>query len=473
MQDVIIIGAGVVGCALARELSRYKANVLVLERASDVSCGATKANSGIIHAGFDAVTGTLKARYNVLGNAMFDKLSAELDFPFRRNGSLVLCFSKADESKLYDLLERGKANGVSGLSVISGDEVRQKEPSVSPNVTSALFAQTGGIVSPYEMAIALFENARTNGVHFVFNSEVNGVVKTDGGFTVTTLGGAVYESKTVVNCAGVYSDVINNYVSNNKLQIVARKGDYELFDKNCGMTVGSTLFQLPTERGKGVLVTPTVHGNLLIGPTATDVMGRDDVSTTSTELAEVFDKASISVTSLPRRSVITQFSGLRAHLTHGDFVVGESDVSGFFNAAGIESPGLTSAPAIAVDLASQLAQKLRLEPNADFVATRKAIPCFATMSNAERQKLIAENSLYGKIVCRCENVTEGEIVEAIRRGATDLDGVKRRTRAGMGRCQAGFCTARTMEILARELGVSLEQITKSGSASQIVKGRTK
>ena len=477
MKDVIIIGGGVVGCSVARELSRFAADILLLERGNDVSVGTSKANSGIVHGGYDAKPGTLKAKFNVAGNAMFDALARELDFPFKRNGSMVLCFDKADIGKLFELKEQGVKNGVQGLYVLEGYEaVKAMEPYVSESVVAALVVPNGGIVSPYEMTIAYAENAATNGVEFRFGSEVTAIDRIDGGLQVTCADGFTAQAKYVVNAAGVYADVINNMISPDKMHITARKGDYELLDKTCGYMASHTLFQMPTKMGKGVLVTPTCHGNILVGPTATDVTDKDDVATTPEELASAFDRALLTMPSLNRRNIITQFSGLRAHLDTDDFVIGESAaVKGLYNVAGIESPGLSSAPAIAVHVAEEIAQKLSLGKNANFVAERKGIPHFATLSDEERQKLVAENPLYGRIVCRCETVTEGEIVEAIRRkpGAVDMDGVKRRTRQGMGRCQAGFCTPRVMEILSRELGVPMTEVTKRGGNSQFVIGRTK
>lgn len=477
MKDVIIIGGGVVGCSVARELSRFDADILLLERGNDVSVGTSKANSGIVHGGYDAKPGTLKAKFNVAGNAMFDALARELDFPFKRNGSMVLCFDKADIGKLLELKEQGVKNGVQGLYVLEGYEaVKAMEPYVSENVVAALVVPNGGIVSPYEMTIAYAENAATNGVEFRFGSEVTAIDRIDGGLQVTCADGFTAQAKYVVNAAGVYADVINNMISPDKMHITARKGDYELLDKTCGYMASHTLFQMPTKMGKGVLVTPTCHGNILVGPTAIDVTDKDDVATTPEELASAFDRALLTMPSLNRRNIITQFSGIRAHLDTDDFVIGESaPVKGLYNVAGIESPGLSSAPAIAVHVAEEIAQKLSLGKNANFVAERKGIPHFATLSDEERQKLVAENPLYGRIVCRCETVTEGEIVEAIRRkpGAVDMDGVKRRTRQGMGRCQAGFCTPRVMEILSRELGVPMTEVTKRGGNSQFVIGRTK
>lgn len=476
MKDVIIIGGGVIGCSIARELARYQASILLLERGNDVAVGTSKANSGIVHGGYDAKPGSLKAKFNVLGNAMFDELSRELDFPFRRNGSLVLCFDEKQMEGLTELYNRGIANGVKDMYILKGnDEIKKLEPRVTSEAVGALVVPTGGIVSPYEMTIAYAENAVANGAEFRFLSEVTSIVKSGEYFTVTCADGYSEQAKAVINASGVYADVVNNMICGKKLHITARKGDYVLMDKTCGYLADHTLFQLPTKMGKGVLVTPTTHGNILVGPTATDVEDKDDVNTTAEELNEAFAKACLTVPELSRRNIITQFGGLRAHLDTDDFVIGESEVKGFYNIAGIESPGLSCAPAIAVDMAKTVAENLQLSKKAHFEAKRKGIPQFSKLSNIEREKLIDQNPLYGKIVCRCEVVTEGEIVNAIRRplGAKDLDGVKRRTRAGMGRCQAGFCTPRIMEILARELNCDMQDVTKRGGCSNIVVGKTK
>ena len=474
MYDVLIVGAGIVGCSIARELSRYKLSIAVVDKENDVSMGTSKANSGIVHAGFDAKTGTNKAIYNVLGARMFPKLAEELDFPYRKNGALVLCFDESEKRKLYDLLEQGKRNGVSGLSVLDGDSVRKMEPNVSDKVVAALYAETSAIVSPYEMTLAYAENAATNGVQFLLGEQVKRIQKSSFGFEVRLTDKDVW-AKIVVNCAGVYADEIYNSMKVNKqINIVARKGEYVLLDKKCGFLCDKTLFQLPTKMGKGVLVAPTTHGNIIVGPSADDIPDKNNVDTTLETLNSTFSTALTSVPALSRRDIITQFAGLRAHETEGDFVIGESEIEDFYNVAGIESPGLTSAPAIAVDVAEEIATKLNAGKNPNFVARRKGIPCFARMSDNERKALIDQNPLYGKIVCRCENVTEGEIVDSIRRplGATDLDGVKRRTRAGMGRCQMGFCTPRIMQILSRELNRDMTEITKNGKGSYVTLGRT-
>ena len=470
MKKIIVIGGGVIGCSVARELCRYEAEVTVLERFNDVSSGTTKANSGIVHAGFDATTGTLKAKFNMLGNAMFDKLSKELDFPFKRNGAFVLCFDKEDLPSLRELYDRGIRNGVEDIFLLTPDEVHAIEPAITENIVGALYAKTSGIVSPYEMAIAYAENAAVNGCNFLLNKKVVGLEQKDGGWEVKTEDGSVYGADIVINCAGVHADEINNLVCDKKLTIIPRKGEYMLYDKTCGYLTSTTIFQMPSKMGKGILVAPTTHGNIITGPTAKDVDNKEDLYTTVDGLNEVYDKARKSVPSLNKKFVITQFSGIRAHCTEGDFVIGESDKKGFYNVAGIESPGLTSAPAIAVYVAEDIASMLELKKKKSFVSKRKAIPHFAMMSDSEREKLIKENPLYGKVICRCEVVTEGEIVDAINRpiGATTVDGVKRRTRAGMGRCQSGFCLERVMEILARELGVDFETVVKNESGKYIV-----
>ena len=416
MVDVVIIGAGVVGCSIARELSRYDLQIQVLERASDVCEGTSKANSGIVHAGFDAHPGTLKAKMNVAGNEKMEALSRELDFPFQRNGSLVLCFAEKDRDKLEKLLERGIANGVKELRIIEKEELRQMEPDISREAVAALYAPTGGIVCPFGLTIAMAENAAVNGVEFKLETQVFSVKRKENHYLVTTSRGEV-ECLAVVNAAGVYADTFHNMVSGRRLHIIPRKGEYCLLDKKVGNYVHSTIFQLPTVYGKGVLVTPTVHGNLLIAhPTAADIEDKEAVSTTGEGIADVQKRAALSVEKLPTKQIITSFAGLRAHEEGGDFVLGEpEDAPGFFDAAGIESPGLTCAPALGEYLAGLVAERLKAEKKENFVAARKGIPNMALASEEERKKLIAENPAFADVVCRCELVTEGEILAAIHR----------------------------------------------------------
>lgn len=470
--DVVVIGGGVIGCAVARELSRYQLKTCVVEREEDVCSGTSKANSAIVHGGFDAEPGSLKAKFNIQGSRMMEELSEELDFDYKRNGSLVLCFAEEDKPALQALYEKGMQNGVEGMSVISGDEARKMEPNIEDTVVAALNVPSGGIVCPFGLTIALAENACNNGVEFCFLTEVEHIEKTAEGYRIKTNQGDI-EAACVVNAAGVYADTIHNEVSEKKLHITARKGDYCLLDKEAGNLVSHTIFQLPTRMGKGVLVSPTVHGNLLTGPTATDIDDKEQTATAAEELESLMSRAVLSVKGIPFRQVITSFAGLRAHEDGDDFVIGEAeDAPGFFDAAGIESPGLSSAPAIGRWLAEKVAEKLHAAKKEDWNGRRKGIVRPELLSKEERAELIRRNPSYGTIICRCENVSEGEIVDAINRtlGAKSLDGIKRRVRQGMGRCQAGFCTPRTMEILSRELGISMEEVCKNAPGSEMLKG---
>ncbi len=475
MYDVLIIGAGVTGSAIARELTRYDLSIVVLDKEEDVCCGTSKANSAIVHAGFDAAAGSLMAKMNVLGNEMMENLSKELDFPFKRNGSLVVCTMEEDMPNLHALYERGIANGVKELSIISGEEAKALEPNLSDDVIAALYAKTGGICCPFGMNIAMAENAAANGAEFYFETEVTGIEKKEEGFLVSTDKGD-YEAKIVINAAGVYADVFHNMVCEKKIHITPRKGEYMLLDKAAGKHVSHTIFQVPSKMGKGVLVTPTVHGNLLVGPTADDIEDKEGTNTTADGLNNLREKCSVSVKDVPLRQVITSFAGLRAHEDAHEFVIGEAeDCPGFFDAAGIESPGLTSAPAIGVMVADLVAKKVNPAPNPNFNGNRKGIVRPEELSFEERAALIQENPAYSNIICRCESISEGEIVDSIRRplGARSLDGVKRRTRAGMGRCQSGFCSPKTMQILERELGIDLMDVTKCGKGSYIVNSKNK
>ena len=470
MYDVIIIGAGVSGAATARELSRYKVKACVIEKEEDVCCGTSKANSAIVHAGYDAPEGSLMAKLNVRGNQMMEQLSRELDFPFKRNGSLVVCLREEDMPKLQELYRRGIANGVSDLRILNPEELQEMEPNISDQACAALYAPTGGIVCPFLMNIAMAENANENGVEFKFDTEVREIKQTENGWEIYTTNG-VFQTRYVVNAAGVYADRLHNMVSEKKIHITPRRGDYCLLDKSAGNHVSKTIFALPGKYGKGVLVAPTVHGNLILGPTAIDIEDREGTNTTREGLDQVLEKAGMNVKNLPLRQVITSFAGLRAHEDGNEFLIGEVEgAKGFIDCAGIESPGLSSAPAIGEMVAQILKEKMCLEEKEDFIAVRKGILDPKTLSKEELNALIREKPEYGNIICRCEMVTEGEIIDAIRRplGAKSLDGVKRRTRAGMGRCQAGFCSPRTMEILARERNVSMFDITKSGGASEII-----
>ena len=467
MYDVLIIGAGAVGCAAAMELARYKLSVCVADKESDVCEGTTKANSAIAHAGFDAEPGTLKAKFNVRGSKMMPELAEKLDFAYKQNGAMVLCFDEADKPKLDILKDRAYKNGVDKVSIITGDEARKLEPSLSDDVCAALLAETSAIICPFEMTLAFAENAFANGAEFKLSTEVTGIKKQGEYFAVSTSGGII-DAKVIINAAGVYADKIHAMVCSSPLGITARRGEYLLMDKAAGSIVSRTVFQLPTKMGKGILITPTVHGNLLAGPTAEDIDDKENLATTKSGLEQIKTKGSLSVSNIPFNKVITSFTGLRAVGDTGDFIIGHSDVKGFIDAAAIESPGLTSAPAIGEYLCELAGELITLERKENAIETRKGIAHFAQLSKEEQNALIKHNAAYGKIVCRCETVTEGEILDAINRplGATTLDGVKRRTRAGMGRCQAGFCSPTVMALIADKLGIRIEDVRKNGAADR-------
>lgn len=475
MYDVIIIGAGVIGCSVARELSRYKASILVTEKNEDVCTGASKANSAIIHSGYDAENGTLKAKLNVEGNRMMGGLCEELDVPFKRIGSLTICTDESRIGELEALKERGERNGVEGLRIVYRDELLTMESNIGDEVVAALYAPTAGIICPFKLTIAMAENAAVNGAEFAFDTGVTKIYSENGVWHIAA-GDKEYTARAVVNAAGVYSDELNNMVSDKKLHITPRRGDYILLDRSAEGYVRHTVFQLPTKLGKGVLVTPTVHGNTIVGPTAYDIEDKESTATTAEGIDSVIARSALSIADLPVKKVITSFAGLRAVEDGGDFVIGEAEgAEGFFNCAGIASPGLSAAPAVGRYVADMVGKKLDLEKKDDFIPTRKDILDPKKLSIDERNELIKREPAYGTIVCRCESVTEGEILDSIRRpvGARSLDGVKRRTRAGMGRCQAGFCSPKVMEILRRELKADLTDITKCGGDSYIVVSRTK
>ncbi|MCL2717434.1 MAG: NAD(P)/FAD-dependent oxidoreductase [Lachnospiraceae bacterium] len=462
MHDVIIIGGGVIGCCIARELAKKQLKTAVLEKKSDIGEGASKANSGIVHAGFDATAGTLKARFNLSGSEMMPGLSEELDFDYRNNGAMVLCFNEEDKGKLEELLERGLKNGVTGLEILSQDAVREKEPAINENVKYALYAPTGAIVCPFNLTVAMAENAAANGVEFFREKEVIKIEKNNTCYLILTGDGDSFETKVIVNAAGVFADDIHLMASAIPLTVTPRKGEYLLFDKTVGEMVRHTLFQMPTAYGKGVLITPTVHDNLLMGPTAEDIDDKAGINTTADGLDIVLKKAGDSIKEIPRREIITSFAGLRANSGQGDFVIAEaSDSPGFIDVAGIDSPGLSSAPAIGIYVAELVENILPSADNPEFVSKRTGI-----------------KSRAGEVICRCETITRAEIIEAIRRtnnlfknpGTVSLDSVKRRVRPGMGRCQAGFCAPRVIELIAAELKIDKTAVTKAGPGSNVLEG---
>lgn len=474
MFDITIIGAGIVGTSAARELSRYDLKVLLLDREIDVANGTTKANSAIIHAGYDALPGTLKAKLNASGNKMFDKMCDELSVPFKRIGSIVVAFSDEDMASVRELYDRGVLNGIPEMEIVGREKLKEIEPNISDNAVGALWAKTAGIISPYELCIAQAENAVQNGVELRLETEVTGIEKLEDKFIIKTNKGEI-ETKYIVNCAGLFSDRINTMLGGEKFEVVPRKGEYCLFDKSQGGLANHVIFQVPTKMGKGILVTPTVHGNLLIGPDAVDIADKEDISTTQIGLETVIDGARKSIDKFSMRDVITSFAGLRATVKGGDFII-NSPAENAVNAAGIDSPGLSSAPAIAEMIVSRLVKMgIDLNEKRNFNPIRPVQKRFAKMTNDERNEAIKNNPLYGRVICRCETVTEGEIVDAIRRpaGARTVDGIKRRLRAGMGRCQGGFCMPRVVEILSRELNIPYGDVLKGSSEGYIVTGKLK
>ena len=475
MKDVVIIGAGVTGASVAYNLSKYAGDFLVVEKHSDVCEETSKANSGICHGGYDAKPGSMKAKMNVEGNHMMSELSKELSFPYQQIGTLVLCHKEEDFPKLQELYDQGIENGVGGMKIIYNEEILALEPNVEKDVYAALLCEEAGIVDPFLMNIAYAEGSNLNGVDYKFNTEITSIEKIDDHYVLTNQDGEKIETRAVVNAAGLYSDAIHNQLLNdNKFDVRARRGEYLLLDKATRGFVNHVLFNLPTEKGKGILVTPTIDGNTLIGPTSDFVDDKADTVTTQERIEEVIEKVEDTVENVPVRQVITSFSGNRAHESGGDFILEETK-KGFFDCVGIESPGLTSAPAIGKYMANLVKESLDLAENKEFKAGRNPIPKTSEMSTEAHNELIKENPLYGKIICRCEKVTEGEIVDAINGplGARTVDGIKRRVRATAGRCQGGFCLPSIIEIMARELGVDGEEITKKGNNSYYIEKRAK
>jgi len=451
IYDVIIIGAGIVGASTARFLSRFKLKTLVLEKSADVATGASKANSGILHAGYDSMPGTLKAKLNVKGFNMYKSLVNELDIPFKKNGSMVISFNENGEESLKPLYNRGLENRVKNLEIITGEKARELEPNLNINVTASLLARDAGIISPYEATIAFAENAFTNGVEFLFESEVIKITKKADKYIVKTKQ-SEYLTKIVINTAGIHSADVFNLIHEKKEGMNPQKGEYYLLDNTQENLVNHTIFQLPTHLGKGVLIAPTVDGNILIGPTADDIKNGEDTSTTKEGLAGLLKKASLSLNNLPMYDKITSFAGVRAKHSGKDFIIEETNEN-FINVMGIDSPGITAAPAIADYITTLVLNKLEPMENNEFNKIRKAI----------------KKSTHGKVVCRCETITEEEIIDVINRplGAKTLDGIKRRTRAQAGRCQGGFCTLKIVEILSKELQIPETAVTKNGHGTSL------
>ena len=474
MYDIVVIGAGVVGGMIARTLSAYRLKLCVVEKRHDVAMGASSANSAIVHAGFDAKVGSLKAKMNVRGSEMMAEVCEELGVKYHNNGSLVIGFTDEDRATVQGLYERGTQNGVKGLCVLDSAELHAIEPNVSQNAICALYAPTGSIVCPYELTVAAIGNAMDNGVDLKLDFEVTDIRDTGDCFEILSQNETV-KAKYVVNAAGLYSDAIAKMVGDTSFTIHPRRGEYVLLDKECGNLVSHTIFRTPSKMGKGILVSPTVDGNLLTGPTSEDIEDKSDRSTTANGLSRVMREALENVDGVAFNKTITSFCGLRAVGSTGDFIINQPRER-FINVAGIESPGLSSAPAIAeyvVELLTDVGMRMESDPS--YQPRRAAMHAFREASMEEKNAIIKNDPSYGRIVCRCETVTEGEILNAIRQNPKprDLDGVKRRTRAQMGRCQGGFCSPYIVELLAKEQNIPYEAVTKFGGESFINVGKTK
>ncbi|SFH93925.1 glycerol-3-phosphate dehydrogenase [Tindallia magadiensis] len=475
MYDIIIVGAGVIGSAIARELSKNQGRVAILEKNTEVCQGTSKANSAIVHGGYDALHGTLKGKLNKRGVDLYPGLSKDLNFPYERCGSMVLAFTPEEEEKLLGLLENGKRNGVEGLEILTGEEALKKEPGISSKVTKALYAKNVGITCPFNMTFALLENAMENGTELFVNTEVMKIEKEKELVKVYTTQGE-FEGRMLINAAGVSADRIAKMVGDKEYKITPNRGEYRILDRKVGNAVSHVIFQTPTPDGKGVLVAPTVHGNIIVGPTSESIKNPEDTKTTKSGIKKVDRTAVRGVPGIPLSQSIRIFSGIRASIEENDFVIESSkSMEEVIHLIGIDSPGLASAPAIGEMIAEEITQKLCLKKKKNFVSKRKSIPHFDALSKEEKEALLKENPRYQKIICRCEMITEAEIVEAIHRkgGATTLDGIKRRVRPGSGRCQGGFCGPRVLDILSRELETPMEEIRKEGRNSKLLTGKLK
>ncbi len=470
MYDIVIIGGGVIGCSIARELSKYKVKTVVIEEEVDVSCGATKANSGIIHGGYDARHGTKKGYFSHRGNILFDGLEKELNFGFEKIGSLVLAFDDEEIKTLSKIIKNGEKNGVENLKIIDREELLQLEPNIGKAI-GALYYEGAGIVSPYEYCIALAENAISNGVEFKFNNKVEGIDKINDMYIIkTTLGGV--RSRLVINAAGVNSDTISNMVNEEYFHIIPRKGEYLVYTKGYGEKINHVVFQCPNEKGKGVLVTPTYHNNLMVGPDAQIMDDKYDTSTNIDNLFDIIGKAEKSIPGLENKKIIRSFAGTRATSSLHDFIIEETDSKNFINVAGIESPGITASPAIAQYVRGLVEKMIDLPRNDEFNPHRDPNVIKKSEDDLLPMKTVNEYINLGeddpdRIVCRCEQVRLREILDAMDRGIkiTSTDGIKRRTRAGMGICQGKFCEPRVKKIIAKRYGISEDEITTRGKGS--------
>lgn len=471
--DVAVIGAGVSGAAIARKLSQYDLNTVVLEKETDVSFGTSKANSGIIHGGFHSSMKYLKARLEIQGNLMFDALQRELGFPFRRCGVIVAAFREEELKHIQQLYRQGVENGVIGIEICGRERLLDIEPKLNPDVVGGLHAPNGGIIEPYRFVFSLVESAQKNGVELLTDFKAENAEQTGGFWKISAADGRTVKSKYVINAAGVYADFVSRIFGAEDFKIIPRKGEEYLLDRMSPAYPNKVIFPVPHGKTKGTLVIPTVEGTMMVGPTADEVEDKEDTTTSREHLDRIFDFARRMVPSISERDIITSFAGVRPALESGDFYI---DISGeapnFIQVSGIQSPGLTAAPAIA-EYVKDLLKKLDCElvEKKDWDPLIEKVPRMRNLSHFESEKIVQQNPQYGNIVCRCEKVSEGEIVEAVRRGHKTLDGIKFFTRLGMGRCQGGFCTYKAIKIIMRETGLSYEQVTKRGAHSEVLMRR--
>lgn len=472
MYDVAIIGSGITGSACAYFLSKYRLKIAVIEKNNDVCCGTTKANSAIIHAGYDPHPETLMAKLNVKGSEMAKEICAKLDVPYNQIGSLVVAFSEEEAKTVEELFERGNANGVPDLKILNREELKEAEPMISDEALCALYAPSAAIVNPWEYGLAMAETAVRNGAEILLESEVTSIKKENGVFKITA-GEKEIEAKYVINAAGVNCDDVHNMIAPPKFRVIPSAGEYYLLDKSEGKRARHVIFQCPNKDGKGVLVSPTVHGNLIVGPNA-DPRDKDDTSTKTRCLDFVREKAVKSVPSINFRENIRNFTGVRAATEIDDFII-EFACEGFLDLAGIKSPGLSAAPAIAGLAVKMLGESgLALEEKESFTDERTHLR-FKHLSDEEKNNAVKKNSAYGRVICRCETITEGEIIDALNSPIppVSLDGIKRRAGTGMGRCQGGFCGPKVLEIMAKYKNEPFESILQDNTGSVILTGKTK
>jgi len=478
--DIIIVGAGIIGCCIARELSKYNSHITIVEKEADCSAGTTKSNSGIIHPGYAGEIGSLKLKLSHRGNLSFKKNAQELNIPIKQIGSFLLAKSVQQEKQLNTIRNTGIKNGLTELDIIIGNEnLREKEENLNKNICAALYSKETFITSPYEANIAVFENAKTNGVKFLFNSEVVSINynKSERIFYLKTKdifgNEAFVEASCIINAAGIFADNLAKMINDYSFNLNPVKGEYVLFDSTVSNYVKMVNYPFPEEKTKGVLISPTVDKNFFIGPNYKYLSSKSNKSTTYEGEKEIKNKIEEIFSNLPYEKIITRFAGIRAVSDTNDFILGPSyRYKRFINAAGIQSPGLTCAFTIAEIIVEHTKETgLSLKKNPKFIPERKSRARLDKIDYYSNNKLYRKNKNYGEIICRCEKVSEAEIIDAIKNGATTVDGVKFRTRAGMGRCQGGYCLLRIMEILSRELGIPYEEVTKSGNNSNIVKSK--